>query len=179
MCCSNTQQWRWRHTTPDWFWYYLNIRNCVVLALDEQFVSCYLLVHVRIWRYISLFVVRWSKRCLVCCSNTPQSMSMTHRSALFWFWLNVRIVLDGVGLALNEQWVRLYWSIFEFKDVIAWCSIHYEITIAVCSNTLHLPARIQLWWHTALQWFWFWLNVWTVSFCFGRTESTLILLVVC
>ena len=58
-------------------------------------------------------------------------------AALRWCWLNI---WNGVVLVLDEQYVRWYWCMFEFKCVITWYTMHYNtITIA------HSPT-IQLQW---------------------------------
>ena len=145
MCCSNTLQSQ-QHTTPDWFWFWCNVWDDIVLALDEQpqvpwwhgciveFVGVVTwLVHVEstIWHDCNC------TRIYMLFKNT--TMATTHDSGLILISMEYIMEPYRVGLfwtsSLSES-VRWYWCtsarMFEFEDVFAWCRcrMHFEIAIA-------------------------------------------------
>ena len=157
-----------------------------MLALTEQMVRLYALVHVWIWMCHDLVTIDalWHhlNYTLACYSNTQQWRWFTPMRWR-WCWLNTRIAYilwNGIVLTFDEQSVRLY----VFVYIRIWICIylmcdaplhHCNRALACYSNTLY--GR----WNMLVRWCWCWLNIYCVyiikRYCvgFGRTGRTLVL----
>ena len=103
----------------DWFWYWLNIWNGAVLALDEQSVRWYRCM------FESECAIPWCTMHHDMIAIGPSSAIQMHyngydgtwHTTLRWFrcWLNI---WNGVVLALDEQRVRWYRCMFEFECLV-------------------------------------------------------------
>ena len=119
-------QWRW-YTVLDWFWFWWNIWNDIVLALDEQLVRWY-------WRMVEFeCVITWGTMHYVTRSQLCTHVLFTYplyynddgtrfRIELYfgwiymewllscWFWTNRECV--GISVMHASMWLNLKVSLF-------------------------------------------------------------------